>query len=192
MEKRLSKTKSPCRIAITGPESTGKSLLAEALSHHYHTAWVSEYAREYLAHLGRPYRYEDIVEIARGQLAREEQQAMSATNYLFCDTDMLVTYVWSVFKFGHCDPWIEKQVHEHTYDYYLLCGIDLPWEPDPLREHPDQREKLLATYQGELDLRQRPYGLVRGFGEERTQCAIRLIDAHFGAPDAGTNQNSVI
>ncbi|VAW30185.1 hypothetical protein MNBD_BACTEROID07-850, partial [hydrothermal vent metagenome] len=36
------------RIAITGPESTGKSELAAWLASAYQTSWVPEYAREYL------------------------------------------------------------------------------------------------------------------------------------------------
>lgn len=179
MEKRLPTAKRPLRIAITGPESTGKSMLAQSLAQHYQSPWVPEYAREYLAQLGRPYREEDIVTIARGQFTREEAEASSATNFLFCDTELLVTYIWSMFKFGRCDSWIVEQMQQHPYDYYLLCDIDLPWEPDPLREHPGQREALFSLYRSELEKQMRPFGIVKGYGEERVRCAIRLLNGHF-------------
>ena len=41
------------RIAITGPESTGKSMLTAQLAKHYKAVMVAEYAREYLEKLGR-------------------------------------------------------------------------------------------------------------------------------------------
>ena len=43
------------RIAITGPESTGKSTLTKALAIHFNTLWVEEFARTYLNNLGRSY-----------------------------------------------------------------------------------------------------------------------------------------
>jgi nicotinamide riboside kinase len=49
------------RIAVTGPESTGKSLLTEQLARHYNTVWVPEFARSYLEKLGRPYDEDDIL-----------------------------------------------------------------------------------------------------------------------------------
>ena len=36
------------RVVVFGPESTGKSTLAERLARHYGTVWVPEYARGYL------------------------------------------------------------------------------------------------------------------------------------------------
>ena len=35
------------KIAIVGPESTGKSTLAAALAQSFNTLWVKEFAREY-------------------------------------------------------------------------------------------------------------------------------------------------
>ena len=60
------------RIAITGPESTGKSTLARQLAEHYQTTWVPEFARVYLDQLGRPYEEGDLVSIAKGQLQAEK------------------------------------------------------------------------------------------------------------------------
>ena len=163
-------------IAITGPESTGKSMLAEQLSAHYKTTWVPEYARKYLEEIGRPYEEDDILEIAKGQLAGEAEQLTKAAGYLFCDTEMLVTKIWSEVKYKRCHPWISEAFEQHCYDLYLLCDIDLPWQYDPLREHPDQRQFLFDLYHNELTSRKYPFRIVRGTGPARLQNAVEFIE----------------
>jgi len=163
-------------ISITGPESTGKSMLAKQLAQHYATVFVPEIARDYLQKLDREYGFEDIVIIAKEQLKAENHAAEKANNYLFCDTDLLVTKVWSNFKFGKCDPWIEESVKIHRYDLYLLCDIDLPWEDDPLREHPDERKELFEIYKAELDGMKANYRIISGLGEERLKNAILAVE----------------
>ena len=164
------------RISITGPESTGKSWLAQHLARHYQDAWVPEYAREYLNNLDHPYGFEDILHIAKGQFEREEKQAKTAQKILFCDTDFLVTHIWGMVKYGKSHPWIENKKNTHIYDLYLLCDTDLPWEPDPLREHPDQRKELLELYLKELSERKLPYTLISGQGTARLNAAIEAIN----------------
>ena len=164
------------RIAITGPESTGKSMLAEQLAAHYHTVWVPEYAREYLELLGKAYEEKDILLIARGQLSGEVSKLHLAENFLFCDTELLVTKIWSEVKYGRCHPWIPENIVKHHYDLYLLCDIDLPWEYDPLREHPDQRQYLFDLYYNELKIRNYPFDVVRGTGPDRLKNALKIIE----------------
>jgi NadR type nicotinamide-nucleotide adenylyltransferase len=168
------------RIAITGPESTGKSWLAEKLAIHFKTAWVPECSREYLNNLGRPYRFEDIAEIAHGQLLLEDQVSLKAHRLLFCDTDMLVTKVWSEFKYGKCDPWILEQLKIHRYDLYLLCDIDLPWEEDPLREHPNKRKELFNIYYRNLLNMKVDYVIISGAGDKRLERAIKAVEDTLG------------
>jgi NadR type nicotinamide-nucleotide adenylyltransferase len=163
------------RIAITGPESTGKSMLAEQLAGYFHTAWVPEYAREYIDKLDRPYSEEDILKIAKGQLEREKQQAAASDGILFCDTELIVTKIWSEVKYGRCNPWILEQIEKHTYDLYLLCYIDIPWETDPQREHPHMRERLFTLYYEEMLERRYPFEVIKGLGDERMQNAIRYV-----------------
>lgn len=61
------------KVVILGPESTGKSTLCAQLAEHYHTLWVPEYAREYLLKHGMNYSFDDLLTIARGQLALEDE-----------------------------------------------------------------------------------------------------------------------
>jgi NadR type nicotinamide-nucleotide adenylyltransferase len=164
------------RIAITGPESTGKSELANQLASYYQTTFVPEIAREFLAKLGRAYVFEDIVNIAKGQLELEDKLAEKAHKILFCDTDILVTKIWSTYKYGKCDAWIEEKVKSHRYDLYLLCGIDLPWVEDPLRENPGQREELFGLYLHELQQLKVNFATISGLGERRLRNAILAVE----------------
>lgn len=163
-------------IAITGPESTGKSILAAGLARHYKTVWVPEFAREYLESLGRTYREDDIFQIARGQLESEKSLRPAARDFLFCDTELLVIKIWSMVKYGRCHPWILKKLENHGYDLYLLCDIDLPWQYDPLREHPESRQFLFDFYTRELNAAGLPYAVVSGSGPGRLINAVKIID----------------
>jgi nicotinamide riboside kinase len=165
------------RIAITGPESTGKSALAKELARHYQSCYVREAARRYIAKLKRPYTYEDLGIIARLQLAAEKYYMKKAKAYLFMDTELIVMKIWFINSFGNCPKWILKKLEEITYDLYLLCDIDLPWEPDPQREHPGQREYFYKKYHDEITSRNLPFVVISGTGRQRTQNAIDAIES---------------
>jgi len=164
------------RVAITGPESTGKSWLAKNLADHYHTVWVPEYAREYLEANGSQYDFDDIAFIAKVQKEREESLANVATDVLFCDTEPLVTKIWSEVVFNKCNPWIENEINSNPYDLYLLCYPDIDWEPDILRENPDNRMELFELYVKELEAHGLPYVVIRGQGKERLKHALKFIN----------------
>ncbi|HRH35688.1 MAG TPA: ATP-binding protein, partial [Catalimonadaceae bacterium] len=76
------------KIAIVGPESTGKSELAKDLAAHFETTWVPEVARTFLHTLNRPYNREDVERIARLQVEEEEKKEKEANEILFCDTTL--------------------------------------------------------------------------------------------------------
>jgi NadR type nicotinamide-nucleotide adenylyltransferase len=163
------------RIAIVGPECTGKTSLAKRLSQDFHTAWVPEYARDFLKQLDRPYTQADLLTIAEGQLALEDEIASTANNILVCDTNLYVIKIWSEFKYGTCDPRILNAIATRHYDYYLLTNIDLPWEADPQREHPHEREALFNIYHQELASQPVPYSIINFEGEERFQLAKEIV-----------------
>ncbi len=163
------------KIAIVGPESTGKSDLAQQLSREYDCEWVPEFARFYLDRLPREYEQSDLVEIAKGQLAWEDDKAQYEEDWLFCDTNLLVIKIWSEFKYGETDPWIEEQLHNRTYDLHLLADIDLPWRPDPQREHPTKRKELFQLYESFLKEHQLPYVVVSGIEGDRLNSAVNAL-----------------
>ena len=163
------------KISITGPESTGKSWLAEQLAKHYSTSWIPEFARAYLQQIERPYTYADILYIAQQQL-NSEIAAGKNNSLLFCDTDFCVTTIWCNVKYGECHQWISDQLDKNEYGLYLLCDIDLPWQYDPLREHPEMRKELFTMYHDLLKEKHFNYRIVKGKDETRLQHAIRFVD----------------
>jgi NadR type nicotinamide-nucleotide adenylyltransferase len=174
------------KIVIIGPESTGKSTLATQLADHYKSIWVPEYARAYLLEHGTDYSFEDLLIIAKGQLALEDAcyNKFSPGNtqqpsYLFLDTDMYVMKVWCEFVFQKCHNWILDQVVKREYDLYLLCNTDLPWTKDELREYPDliSRRKLYHMYKDIMVNQHVPWVDISGNYEERLATAVKGINA---------------
>jgi NadR type nicotinamide-nucleotide adenylyltransferase len=167
----------PKRILILGPESTGKSTLAEDLARHFGEPWVPEFAREYLEKIDRPYSFEDLLEIGKGQVDSENILVENAKKFLFVDTDLRVIHIWSQHRFGKTDPWVIEEINRRQYDLILLTDTDLPWEPDPLREHPEleMRQYFLDKY---LQLAKEsgfPWQLVSGKREIRLEAAIKAL-----------------
>jgi NadR type nicotinamide-nucleotide adenylyltransferase len=166
------------RISLTGPESAGKSSLAAQLAAHYGTTFVPEYARAYLEENGSAYTLADLEAIARGQLAAEDAAAALATGFLFCDTDLLVIKIWAENAFGTCPAWVLAELARPRYALTLLLAPDLPWAPDPLREHPDpaQRWHFYELYKAELVSRNWPFVEVNGPPAQRLKLALAACD----------------
>jgi NadR type nicotinamide-nucleotide adenylyltransferase len=161
------------RIAITGPESSGKTTLAEQLALQTNSTWIPEFAREFLEQLNRPYTQNDLDIIAKGQLEAWKNDSVSKLQ--FCDTDMLVMKVWSDFKFGNCSSFILEALNQQIFHHYFLCQPDIEWEEDPLREHPQQREELFELYLKELTERNLPFTIISGTPEERMKMCLKVL-----------------
>ncbi|MFK7948086.1 MAG: AAA family ATPase [Saprospiraceae bacterium] len=164
------------KIVFIGPESTGKSTLAEQLAKYYRTTWVEEYARSYIDKLNRPYEESDLITIAQGQLLAEAKKEKEANEVLFCDTDLIVIEIWSTVKYGKCDKWTLEQIKQCHYDLYFLCGTDVPWEYDEQREHPEFREELFEMYESKLIEYNKKYIKLIGNKQLRLKKAIKIVD----------------
>jgi nicotinamide riboside kinase len=105
----------------------------------------------------------------------EDDRILHANKILFCDTNLHVIKVWSEFKYGNTDPEILKILAERKYDLYLLTNIDIPWVPDPQREHPDQREQLYNIYRNAMRQQSIPFVEIRGEREQRRKDAVTAI-----------------
>jgi NadR type nicotinamide-nucleotide adenylyltransferase len=163
------------KIVLTGPESTGKTTLAQQLAGHFGTVWVPEFARSFLDGLGRPYGQNDLLEMAQGQVAQEDNFLKKANGLLILDTSLEVLKIWSEFRYGHCHPWILEQWQKRRHDLYLLCRPDVPWVFDPLRENPDDREVLFEIYRKELAALGAEFFELAGLGDERFQNAVSVV-----------------
>lgn len=153
------------RVGIIGPESTGKSTLARYLSHKYDGVLVPEYAREYMEEraLACAYTEEDVLRIAQHQIAelQELENTHTEDKVAFFDTELIITKVWLLHKYGECPAFIEQAIADFPMDVYLLCYPDLPWEPDPVRENPTIREYLFDWYEREIQALNIPYYIIR-------------------------------
>ncbi|GAB4379251.1 MAG: AAA family ATPase [Salibacteraceae bacterium] len=156
------------KLAIVGPECSGKTTLAKALAEEWNEPYVEEYAREYLENLGRNYNQDDLLEIAKGQLDKEYEVAEKANHFLICDTNTLVVKIWAEVRFGRAQNWIERQFLEKPYQLYILCGFEgIDWEYDDLRENPDNRDELYDLYRKALVRASKRFIEVEGTVDER-------------------------
>jgi len=163
------------KIVITGAECSGKTTLAKDLAGHYGAALVPEFARGFLSVLGRPYVKSDLITMAMGQ--QKSEQALSEEPLVICDTSLLVIKVWSKVKYKSVHPWITVLLQEAPPDLYILPDYNIPYEEDPLREHPDERDMLHAIYLDELNKLNIPWMSVMGTPKERLLQASKRIDA---------------
>ena len=158
------------RVAILGAESSGKSILAEALAARFDTVWVPEYLREFVDTHQRVPREEEQILIARTQLQRESEYAQRAKTWLFCDTSPLMTAIYSRHYFKHADPALEALEQSHVYDFTLVTAPDFPWSSDGLqRESAAVRQLIHEELLRILDEREMPFLLVEGDLAERVE-----------------------
>jgi len=164
------------KIAVVGPESTGKSTMSAYLAKHYNTVWVPEYARDYCAKLTEPCTWQDEINMFYGQLDLEAEMLPLANELLVCDTTFITVKIWSDYTFGRSPQEVLDKLSQHPYDLYLLLNIDLPWEEDPLRDFPHMREHFMEIWVKELQALNANYTLISGTGDERYADAVKAID----------------
>lgn len=166
------------RIGITGPECTGKSTLAAGLAAHYQTAYIPEYAREYIESLHRPYTYDDVVHIAERQVREAKAYAQKANRILFYDTYLIITKVWFSVVYNRMPAWIDTELKRNPVHLFLLCDTDIPWVPDKVRENGgEMRERLFQMYRQELEKYGFRYSVIRGKGDKRLKNAIKAVES---------------
>lgn len=165
------------KIAIVGPESTGKSTMSRWLAEHYQTIWVPEFARGYCENLTADCTWQDEINMFHGQLALEKELLPKANKLLICDTTFITVKIWSDALFGTSPQEVLDELPKHQYGLYLLLDIDMPWQDDPLRNFPTQREHFMQVWHQELRGLNANYKVISGIGEERFHNAVKAIDA---------------
>ena len=173
-------TTRPGVVCATGPESTGKTTLCRLLAAHFRVPWLPEYAREHLSNIDvrkadhgvASYDRRTVEAIAREQWRREQNLIENAVGPVVLDTDLAVIFVWWREKYGEVPTWIDQAWAQQTPRLYLLCLPDLGWRPDPLRESPYDRERLLDVYRKLLIERGLSFAEVDGVGDARGASAI--------------------
>lgn len=166
------------KIAITGPESSGKTTLANNLGEYYNTIIVQEYAREYLERTHGEYVEKDLIEMATGHFDRINDKINDSdkNDIIVVDTDFIVFDIWSTYKYGKTAELIQSIIRRDIFDLHILCKPDIPWEPDPLRENPYDRDKLYSLYERSLLQNKKEYITVEGANETRMKKVIQFIE----------------
>ena len=184
------------KIAMFGPESSGKTTLSRQLAGHFDTGWVPEFARQYLEEKLKNANEvcipEDLLPIAIGQIRAENNGLNTANKLLFCDTNLLVTKVYSEVYYNFCDPILDKAAKKHKYDLFFLTDIDLPFEKDELRDSEENRNKFFDIFQKSLKENNKPYILLSGNIDERLIKAIDLINDLVKAKEMGFSSHDFV
>ncbi|PRD44127.1 AAA family ATPase [Sphingobacterium haloxyli] len=169
------------KIAVVGPESTGKSTMAQHLAHVLETVCVPEYARYYCRNLNREYTLQDEVNMFYGQIALEDSLTpLTKNDVLVCDTTMLTVKIWSDHLFNGTPQEVTDEINARKYDFYLLMDIDLPWEDDPLRDFPEKREHFMNVWKKELEALDASYKIISGTDAERLRNGLDAVDLFLG------------
>jgi nicotinamide riboside kinase len=175
----------PLRIAVYGPESTGKTELAARLAAYFGAPLVAEYARERWDQQGA-LTLEDMLPVAREQWRREDEAARTCNligdkgGLVICDTEALTTVLWSDRLYGTCPEEVRRGAEQRCRNYalYLLLDIDVPYAPDPQRCFPDPADRATAmrVWRGALERRQLPFTLIAGDWAQRERLAVAAIN----------------
>jgi nicotinamide riboside kinase len=200
MEENLKQLQLPgneiIKIAVYGPESTGKTTLSNQLANHFNTKWAPEFARDYLQQkwdlkkeICSP---EDLLPIALGQIKLENSALQKANSYLFVDTCLMTTKVFSEIYYGFCDSKLDKAARKHKYDLFFLTDIDVPWEKDDLRDSPNDREITFEKFKQALIENNKPFIVLSGNPKTRFEKAIAIIEGFSKAKKLGFSSHDFL
>ena len=183
MEKTIKQAKGNIiKIVLVGPESTGKSTIASELAKHFDTVWVKEYLREFAEEKyfnNEKLIYTDNLLIANGQLELEQEATKKANRFIFCDTDILQTVVYSFEYYTKVQEELEQKLKNNNTNLYILLNLDVEWKEDPQRDKPNDRERIFANIENTLIKYAKKYVILKGKDDIRIHNAIKIIETSF-------------
>jgi NadR type nicotinamide-nucleotide adenylyltransferase len=169
-------------VRLLGAESTGKTTLSRALAEAFDTVWSPEYGRPY-TEVGRdptaPWTSTEFTHIARMTCWYEDFLAAFATAVLFCDTDAFTTSVFHEVYLGTPTSAF-RELTERRYDLTVICGLDVPWSHDGVREFEEQRLWMHERYVEHARASGPPWLLVEGSRERLLADARAAVDGLLG------------
>jgi nicotinamide riboside kinase len=155
-------------------------MLARQLAEHYSAELAPEFVREFAERKGTPVEFADTDDIARGQIALEDEHAKRAVRLLIQDTDLLSTVVYSGHYYGQCPDWIRDSAHDRLPDLYLLLEIDVPWVADEVRDREDRRGEMQQLFRTAIASSGARFAVISGSWAERFRRAREAIDSLLG------------
>ena len=174
------------RVAVEGPESTGKSSTARAVAAGLEFTYAPEWAKcfiEQSVRQGRTFTEPDLLTIARGHRAAVRSLELGAHQALIADTSLLTTLVWGHFLYGRSDARIEALFAEEEarapWQRWFFTP-DTPWVAGTHRDvaadaaAPETRQRFWDLLVAEADRRGLPYEIVRGGFADKQDRALAL------------------
>ncbi len=152
-------------------------MAAIRMAQHYNTVSVPEVAREMLTN--NNFTADDIIRIGQAQTERVLEYTKLANKILFCDTDVIVTQIYSRHYLGVVPDVLYQLEKQITYHQYFFFEIDVPWVEDGLRDLGHERENFRAIFLDELKKRNIMPIMVQGSFEERENIIRQAVDKLF-------------
>jgi HTH-type transcriptional regulator, transcriptional repressor of NAD biosynthesis genes len=183
------------RVAILGPESTGKTTLARTLASAYRTVVVPERARFVAEQKGGALDYADMGEIARGQIASSQALLAQANRLLFCDTNLRSIDLWSRRLFDRSPSWIQEEAKRDIYDLVIITAPDVPFVGAAHHDQPGARRAFFDAIVKAETYSPASVVVVQGSWDERERLARNAVDALLTSPtflparQSGTNRS---
>lgn len=158
------------RVVIVGAESTGKTTLAEKLSHHFGCHWVPEYGREFSEikmPSGEEWTTADFLHIAEEQQRREDLAARESDSLLICDTNAWATGTWHERYMGGRAALVDAIGNLDRSDLYLVPDTHVRFVQDGLRDGEHIREWMHEKFVSLLYAQGANFQVLAGNYEER-------------------------
>lgn len=132
------------KVAIVGPESTGKTTVFQYLQSYYKCTTINDYSRKYLSKNGLKYSEKDILTMAtnHSNLIRNS----SYTELTILDTDLLNYVIWYEVKYSKFDDHLLNLWRNNQADLYFLLLPTLSWEYDEMRESEFTQDLLVSLH----------------------------------------------
>ncbi len=135
-------------MCLLGAESTGKSTLAQALAERFERSGTPSTGGPTRS-IGRPpdtpWTSWEFTHIARIHCWYEDFLGDIAQRVLFSDTDAFTTAVFHEVYLGTPATGFEELL-ARPYDLFVVCGVDVPWRHDGIREFEEQRRWMHERY----------------------------------------------
>ncbi len=165
------------KVVLMGAESTGKTTLAAQLAREFQTHFVHEYGRTYYEERGGILELDDYVAIAEGHRALEDEAALTANRFLFCDTNAITTLSFC-YAYHHAAPPALHPLADdcrERYRHVFLCADDIPFEQDGWRDNELLRSRMQGMIIYDLERRGIRFTTVQGSLVERVETVRRVL-----------------
>jgi NadR type nicotinamide-nucleotide adenylyltransferase len=162
------------KIVFLGAECTGKTTLAARMAEVFGTRVMPEHGRDVWERQHGPdgtLTAEQLVQLAREQLQREDALVLESDRFLFVDTNALTTAIYARHYHGRVPPELADLARqaEHRYRMTFVCGDEIPYSEDGTRLGEAQRAAFQRQILDDLDERGVAYSVLGGPLERRVE-----------------------